>query len=149
MLWGTSDFLSRRASNQIGFYLAAEYMQLLSFCGLMIFALVTGGLGNFPQEIITNQGLFELNVIISIVNFVGITNLYRGFKTGNMALIAPIAAAYPDRHCHACSCVLGHSSIFDYSYWNCDSYFWNCTCRNESPWFSAKRSFCKSKKQDN
>ncbi len=42
IFWGAGDFISRRPSSQIGYYLTSAYMQILSFVGLTIYLIMTG-----------------------------------------------------------------------------------------------------------
>jgi len=87
-LWGTSDFLSRKTSNSIGYYLTVGYMQLIGCIVSVAFASLYGE--HFPV-MLRESKLLLLNVLIGLLVWVSFVFLYRGFSQGTMSIVAPVS----------------------------------------------------------
>ncbi len=94
IIWGVGDFLSRKPSAQIGSLLTSCYVQPIGLALLLAFSLVSG-VGNFSSVLAANQSYLLLNLLAGVLGFVGLVLLYRGYFTGVMSVVAPIAGSYP------------------------------------------------------
>jgi drug/metabolite transporter (DMT)-like permease len=92
-LWGTCDFLSRKPSQRVGYYLTSSLMQLFSFAGLIIVSFAFNLVD--LRVLFSNQLLFLINIGIGFFLFSGLVFLYRAYSIGKMTIIAPIVSSYP------------------------------------------------------
>ena len=93
LIWGTGDFLSRKPSQRIGFYLTSSYVQLLSFIGLIFYASFSASVN--LNSAVSQPTFVALNLAAGVFYFFGISFLYRGCSSGVMSIVAPVAGSYP------------------------------------------------------
>jgi drug/metabolite transporter (DMT)-like permease len=93
LFWGVADFFSRQPSREVGFYLTTAYSQISSLLVILVYAVFLGYL-NF-HTIASNGAYVELSFVIGVVAYAGFLFIFRGYSLGNMAVVAPIAGAYP------------------------------------------------------
>jgi drug/metabolite transporter (DMT)-like permease len=93
ILWGSTDFLSRKPSQKIGSYLSSGYMLLFSFFGLLLLALLTNAI-NF-QIFVVNAEPVLINLLIGAISFFAFMFLFRSYAIGVMSIVAPIVGTYP------------------------------------------------------
>ena len=93
VIWGFGDFLSRKPSAQIGSLLTSSYVQPIGLALLLAFSLISG-VGSF-SSVLAHQSYLLLNLSAGVLGFVGLVLLYRGYFTGVMSVVAPIAGSYP------------------------------------------------------
>src|SRR3989442_5496422 len=87
--WGTSDYLSRSSSEEVGHYRTTVYMHVFSTATLiLLLPLLRPDFGVSFELVLTL-------VAVSIVNFIAFIFLYRGFHHGVVSVVAPIAYSYP------------------------------------------------------
>lgn len=87
--WGTSDYLSRRSSQKVGYYRTTVYMHVMSIVILVLLLPV------LRPALSTTPTLTLILVVVSVVNFFAFIFLYRGFHRGIVSVVAPIAYSYP------------------------------------------------------
>jgi drug/metabolite transporter (DMT)-like permease len=92
LMWGSGDFLTRRPMAKIGYYFTTGYVQFFGFLGFTILALVVG---DSFSTVFASPTVLVLNIVAGLLNFLGILFLYRGFSTGLMSVVSPIAGSYP------------------------------------------------------
>lgn len=93
IFWGTADFVSRRPSQRVGYYLTSSYVQLLSFIGLVFYVPFSA---NVNLISVASQSTFVvLNLVAGVFYFFGISLLYKGCSSGVMSIVAPVAGSYP------------------------------------------------------
>jgi drug/metabolite transporter (DMT)-like permease len=91
--WGTADFVSRRPSREIGYYQTSAFLQLFGFVGLTIYVVLV-----YPSNLrttLSNPTHLGINLAIGVLMFIGILFLYKGYSTGIMSVVSPIASCYP------------------------------------------------------
>ncbi|HKW05859.1 MAG TPA: DMT family transporter [Nitrososphaerales archaeon] len=93
LLWGFADFVSRKPTQQIGYYLTCSYMQVCSFFPLLIMNFMIGPVGINAFSLRPN--LIVINLFVGVLSFLGFVSLYKGYAKGTMSIVAPIAASYP------------------------------------------------------
>src|SRR5579885_2442829 len=91
--WGSSDFLARFATRRIGTLRATLYMQLLGFALLSAALPYLGGW----QHLADGSGWrpWAWGISAGVLNTFATLTLYRSFEIGQMAVVAPVSAAYP------------------------------------------------------
>jgi drug/metabolite transporter (DMT)-like permease len=91
--WGVGDFLSRKPSREVGFYLSTAYVQLPSLLIVFLYAL---SLGPLNIQLISSHAAYALACLaIGVLAYFGLLFIFRGYSLGNMAVVAPIGGAYP------------------------------------------------------
>jgi len=86
VLWGAADFLSRKTSKSIGYYLTVGYIQLIGCIVSVAFALLYGEHLPFLEP-----NLLLLNVVLGLLILVSFVFLFRGLSQGTMSIVAPIS----------------------------------------------------------
>jgi uncharacterized membrane protein len=86
VLWGAADFLSRKTSKSIGYYLTVGYLQLIGCIVSVAFAILYGEHLPFLEP-----NFLLLNVVVGLLVLVSLVFLYRGLSQGTMSIVAPIS----------------------------------------------------------
>jgi len=94
VIWGAGDFLSRKPSAVVGSMMTSILIQPVGLIIILILLLATG-LQNNLGTILAAPTYFALNLGTGVIAFLGIFFLYRGYSTGVMSIVAPIAGAFP------------------------------------------------------
>jgi drug/metabolite transporter (DMT)-like permease len=92
-MWGSSDFISRQSSRKIGSYLSTLYVNAFGFVMVLIYAVASGSLD--LAKVAANPEVLALNAIVGVFTFGGLLSLYRGYLSGIMSVVSPVAGAYP------------------------------------------------------
>jgi drug/metabolite transporter (DMT)-like permease len=93
VLWGAADFISRKPVRSVGYYLASGYALLLGLFEILAYVLVFQGIDT--TVLLANNQILIVSLLVGVSNFIAITFLYRGFATGMMSVVSPVASAYP------------------------------------------------------
>jgi drug/metabolite transporter (DMT)-like permease len=94
IIWGVGDFLSRKPSAQIGSYLSSAYVQPVGLAMLLVFLAISGG-RDVEAIVSSNVTYFLLNLLVGVLGFIGLAFLFKGYSSGVMSVVAPIAGSYP------------------------------------------------------
>jgi drug/metabolite transporter (DMT)-like permease len=94
VIWGVGDFLSRKPSEQIGSLLTSIYVQPFGLALLLVFLAVSQP-ANVVGILTANYPYLLLNVLAGVLGFTGLCLLYKGYFSGVMSVVAPIAGSYP------------------------------------------------------
>ena len=93
LTWGSSDFLTRYATQRIGTLRAMLYMQLFGFLFLTIFLFSTGGWGHLSDG--SGWQPWAWGLLAGGLNALSNLALYRSFEIGKISVVAPVSASYP------------------------------------------------------
>ncbi|MCI4352844.1 MAG: DMT family transporter [Thermoplasmata archaeon] len=87
--YGSSDYVAKRTTDRVGFVETLWYLELIGVPLLVVLALLLEGVASLPAEpLVLLAGLAGFNVVASFF-------LYRAFEFGTLAVVSPIASAYP------------------------------------------------------
>ena len=86
VLWGATDFLSRKTSKSIGYYLTVGYIQLIGCIVSVAFAFLYGEHLPFLEP-----NFLLLNVVLGLLVLVSFVFLFRGLSQGTMSIVGPIS----------------------------------------------------------
>lgn len=86
VLWGAADFLSRKTSKSIGYYLTVSYIQLIGCIVSVVVAFLYGN--RIP---LLKPNLVLLNVVLGLLALASFVFLYRGLSVGMMSIVAPLS----------------------------------------------------------
>ncbi|HWO26424.1 MAG TPA: DMT family transporter [Kofleriaceae bacterium] len=91
--WGGADFLARGATNALGAFRTAFYMQLVGLVSLSLWVLLSGDLGALTTR--GSAATIAWASAIGVLNAITTVAAYRAFEVGLLAVVAPICATYP------------------------------------------------------
>jgi drug/metabolite transporter (DMT)-like permease len=93
VFWGTGDFFSRSPSRKIGYLSSAIYVQMIGLVVLGAYTILSAS----EHRTLTHftPTLLVFNLIAGVLSLVGFASLYRGFSTGIMSVVSPVANSYP------------------------------------------------------
>ena len=86
VLWGAADFLSRKTSKSIGYYLTAGYIELIGCIASVAVALLYSD--RLP---VLKPDFLLLNVGVGLLVLVSTIFLYRGLSQATMSIVAPLS----------------------------------------------------------
>jgi len=87
--YGTADFVAKRTADRVGFVETLWYLEALGAPILVVLALLLEHVTSLPLDpLLLLVGLTGFNVVASFF-------LYRAFEFGTLAVVSPIASAYP------------------------------------------------------
>jgi len=89
LCWGTSDYLSRRQSEEVGHYNTTVYMHVITLSILLLLIPVL----NPPLQIVAWPA--AVVAAAGALNFLAFIFLYRAFHKGVVSVVAPVAYTYP------------------------------------------------------
>ena len=91
--WGLADFIARFATHKIGTHRTLFYMQFFGFVALSAAMPMLGGWGHLADG--SGWQPWGWALLAGSLNFVSTFALYRSFKIGKLAVVAPVSASYP------------------------------------------------------
>lgn len=89
LMWGTGDFVSSTASKRIGFYSTTVYSSLLSIPLLVVLILLTGSRTQLEPTDWVLLGAASMGFLTAYLF------AYRGYASGPLSVVAPIAYTSP------------------------------------------------------
>ncbi len=87
--FGTSDYLSKGLTSQVGFYRTTVYTLALSGAFVAVPSLFLG-----EPKALTFSGL-GLLALVAISTYVAFVVMYRGYQRGNIAVVSPTVNSFP------------------------------------------------------
>lgn len=87
--YGTSDFLSRRQSEKVGYYRTTVYVHVSTVAALLVLLPI------LRPPLTLTVPTFEALAAAGFVNFLAFIFLYQALHKGAISVVAPIAYTYP------------------------------------------------------
>ena len=88
LLWGVADFLTPQATRRIGSMHTMFYFESIGLCATILLLVL------WPQTPTAGVEIWLLMFGVGLMNVAGTVVLYRAFRVGTVALVAPIASGY-------------------------------------------------------
>lgn len=85
LTWGAADFSGGMATKRAATTLVVLFSQMVGFCALLLLALLFG-------EAVPNGRFLLYGALAGVFGMVGLVALYHGLGSGQMGVVAPVAA---------------------------------------------------------